>query len=125
MGVVQCQAGLKPHSDESATCAAASRNKREVPGKHPGLCAVLSHLHNLDGRERSGSSYLLCFGLPNAGVDQIRTDRLVMAFRPKRLDRPRFWRLMESQCARQRRLPNAYVNSLHASGFGEIPSNVD
>jgi hypothetical protein len=51
--------------------------RKEIPGKHPGLCAVLSRLPNLACRERRGASYLLCFGtVQQSADDAIRRLRL-------------------------------------------------
>jgi hypothetical protein len=46
-----------------------AENKREIPGKHPGLCAVLPGHRNLGFRRRGRGSYLLCFGTADRGAD--------------------------------------------------------
>jgi len=38
--------------------------EKEIPGKHPSLCALLSCKTDLVGPERNGASYLLCRGSP-------------------------------------------------------------
>jgi hypothetical protein len=49
-----------PLSFEYRTALSGHENKKEIPGKHPWLSAVLPDRPDLIGLERKCASYLLC-----------------------------------------------------------------
>jgi hypothetical protein len=59
-GAVLCHRCRYLLSFKYPTGRGAKNKKKEIPGKHPGLCAVLDDLRELATHARNSTSYLLC-----------------------------------------------------------------